>query len=274
MKIFLSWSGGQSREVAELFSDWIQCVIQECKPWISTRDIERGSVWFSEISDQLKDVSIGVIFLTKENLNKPWILFEAGALAKGLTNSRVCTFLVDLAPADIAEPLSQFNHTLVERSYVFGLVKTLNAYADSSLSEKVIDRIFDTYWSQFILEFEKISEKYTKDAELSVDEREEVDYLSEILSSVKNLSNRISRMEAKERDLHPAWLKNLENRSRHRAATEYWSLSDLEGYRRQIIKQLIDDGININKIAEMLKEEGFSDNQIHLLLDPYNRENE
>ncbi|WP_417071157.1 hypothetical protein [Niveibacterium terrae] len=96
MKVFLSWSGQSSKEVANLLSDWLCCVIQASRPWISTRDLDRGSLWFGEINDQLKDTTVGIICLTQENKTRPWILFEAGALAKGLSTSRVCTLLVDL----------------------------------------------------------------------------------------------------------------------------------------------------------------------------------
>lgn len=81
MKVFLSWSGERSRLVATLLDEWLRCVLQAIRPWISTKDIDRGSLWFSEIQDQLQDVTTGIICLTQENKEKPWILFEAGALA-------------------------------------------------------------------------------------------------------------------------------------------------------------------------------------------------
>jgi hypothetical protein len=67
MKVFLSWSGSRSKEVANLLSEWLCCVIQAARPWISTRDLDRGSLWFGEINDQLKDTSVGIICLTQEN---------------------------------------------------------------------------------------------------------------------------------------------------------------------------------------------------------------
>lgn len=42
-----------------------------------------------KLSPNVTDTSIGIICLTKDNRTKPWILFEAGALAKGLSSSRV-----------------------------------------------------------------------------------------------------------------------------------------------------------------------------------------
>ncbi|MGL6401348.1 toll/interleukin-1 receptor domain-containing protein [Aeromonas hydrophila] len=115
MKVFLSWSGERSRLVATLLDEWLRCVLQAIRPWISTKDIDRGALWFNEIQDQLQDTTTGIICLTQENKERPWILFEAGALAKGLSTSRVCTLLVDLKPSDIKDPLAQLNHTLPDR---------------------------------------------------------------------------------------------------------------------------------------------------------------
>ena len=41
--------------MAELLSEWLSCVIQAVRPWISTRDLDRGSLWFGEINDQLQE---------------------------------------------------------------------------------------------------------------------------------------------------------------------------------------------------------------------------
>ena len=139
MKVFLSWSGDRSRKVANLLSDWLCCVIQASRPWISTRDLDRGSLWFGEINDQLKDTTVGIICLTQENENRPWILFEAGALAKGLSTARVCTFLIDLVSKDIEDPLAQFNHTFPNRDSVLGLIRTLNGtLGNSSLDPRIV----------------------------------------------------------------------------------------------------------------------------------------
>ena len=44
MKIFISWSGEQSREMAEALRDWIPDVLPEAEPWMSVADIspDRG----------------------------------------------------------------------------------------------------------------------------------------------------------------------------------------------------------------------------------------
>lgn len=194
MKVFISWSGVRSRAVAELISDWLRCVIQASQPWISTRDIDRGAIWFSEINDKLKDVSVGIVCLTQENKNKPWILFETGALAKGLTTNRVCTFLIDLKPEDIEDPLGQFNHTKPDQNSVWELVRTINSCLEGkALDERILAEVFKTYWPQFIEKFEKALKE--NKPETTVAPREEKDILSEILNNTRSLSHRIRNLE-------------------------------------------------------------------------------
>lgn len=195
MKIFISWSGQRSRAVAELVSDWIKCVIQASQPWISTRDIDRGAIWFSEINDKLKDTSVGIVCLTQENKNKPWILFETGALAKGLTTNRVCTLLVDLQPADLIDPLAQFNHTLPNKQSMWELVKTINGcLSEKSLDERILEQVFATYWPQFESRFQEAIVENPPQAETPP--RSEQDLLTEILNNTRSLSHRVRDLES------------------------------------------------------------------------------
>ncbi|MFQ1973127.1 MULTISPECIES: toll/interleukin-1 receptor domain-containing protein [Aeromonas] len=194
MKVFLSWSGERSRLVATLLDEWLRCVLQAIRPWISTKDIDRGALWFNEIQDQLQDTTTGIICLTQENKERPWILFEAGALAKGLSNSRVCTLLVDLKPSDIKDPLAQLNHTLPDRDDMFELVRTLNnRLANHALDPRILEAVFNTYWEQFQQGFQAILER-TEDPEIPAP-RSDKDLLSEILDITRSLNTRINKIE-------------------------------------------------------------------------------
>lgn len=198
MKVFISWSGQRSQAVAELLHDWLKCVIQVTKPWVSSRDIDRGTLWFSEINEQLKDTSIGIICITEDNKNKPWILFEAGALAKGLSTNRVCTFLIDLKPEDLENPLAQFNHSFPTRESMLALVRTINAsLKENSLVDNVLENVFNTYWGQFDDNFQKILSKYPISE--SVTKRSEEDILAEILNTTRGLERRIRSIEYTQR---------------------------------------------------------------------------
>ena len=239
MQVFISWSGDRSRAVAELLDDWIQCVLQAVRPWMSSKDIDRGSLWFSEISDQLKDTTIGVVCLTKDNLNKPWILFESGALAKGLTSTRVCTFLIDLETTDINNPLAQFNHTLPNKDGLYELVRTLNSsLGENSLREKVLEQVFNTYWPQFEDGFAKALKE--NPAGEHTPPRTEEDILSEVLRTVRTLDRRVRSIERTE---------SLNDRNVIVHSRGHTRPSKL----KQEIRTLILDGIPIEAIEDILE---------------------
>jgi len=94
VNIFISWSGARSKSLAILLHDWLRAVVQRASPWMSDRDIEAGQRWNEQISLRLKDTSFGIVCLTSENLNAPWILFEAGAIAKSVDSARVVPVLL------------------------------------------------------------------------------------------------------------------------------------------------------------------------------------
>ena len=197
MKVFMSWSGLRSKLTAELLHDWIKCVIQAAQPWISSKGIERGALWFSEINNELKDTSVGVICLTAENKNAPWILFEAGALAKGLVNSRVCTFLVDLESHELQPPLAQFNHTFPNNESMWSLVATINnALGEKSLEISVLKRAFDTYWPQFEVAFAEIINN--NPSVTVIKPRDDKEILTEILETTRSMLGRVRKLEARE----------------------------------------------------------------------------
>lgn len=115
MKIFLSWSGKQSREIAEAFYNWLPRVIQAVKPWFS-QDIEKGAKWAAELDKALGGTRFGIVCLTPDNLPNPSLHYEAGALSK-TEGARVWTFLHGgLSSSDVAPPLSSFHATTAEKS--------------------------------------------------------------------------------------------------------------------------------------------------------------
>ena len=157
MKVFISWSGALSHEVARLLSDWLPNVLQDVEPWLSSADIDKGSVWFGQIRDKLAETAIGILCLSRENLAAPWVLFEAGALSKGLTTSRVCPLLVDILPRDLQPPLSEFNATLPIPEDMLKLLKTINAQkGEGKLTEERLQRSFSQWWGGFETDFKKV----------------------------------------------------------------------------------------------------------------------
>lgn len=247
MKVFISWSGDRSKAVAELLDEWLQCVLQAIDPWMSSKDIDRGSLWFSEITDQLADTKIGVICLTQDNKTKPWILFEAGALAKGISSSRVCTFLIDLEPTDVGNPLAQFNHTFPNHDGVYELLRTINSsLGDRALKEKVLEKVFETYWPQFEEGFKKaLSDNQPHEP---IEPRSKENMLEEVLTSVRRLDRRMREIEVSTSD-RPSDAASAREAERRRDRIP-------ASMARELIAEMIQHGMPEEFVVEHLTERG------------------
>jgi hypothetical protein len=149
MKIFLSWSGERSRSIAEALHDWLPSVIQAVCPFMSANDLEKGTRWREGLAGELESSSVSIICLTPENLESPWIHFEAGALSKQQHSSYVCTLLFGIDPVDVREPLAQFQATKADKQDIKKLVQTVNRLlGDDALADNKINETFEVWWSK------------------------------------------------------------------------------------------------------------------------------
>jgi hypothetical protein len=93
---------------------------------MSTTDIDAGARWNRDIDKELGETTFGIICLTKTNHSSPWILFEAGALAKTIEDTFVCPYLIDLVPSDIPSgPLTQFQAKRADEKETWELILQL-----------------------------------------------------------------------------------------------------------------------------------------------------
>lgn len=190
-KIFISWSRDLSNKLAEEVRKWLPGVLQFAKPYFTPSDIEKGSRWGNDISTELDCSEVGIICLTKDNLQKPWILFESGALSKNIEKSNVCTLLFNVESTDLTGPLTIFQNTKFEKEDFKKLVQTINNNGgDAKLEETVLDDVYDMWWPKLEEKVQKIldAEKNSGDASHRSDREliEEILELSRLNSRNKN----------------------------------------------------------------------------------------
>lgn len=166
MKVFISWSGERSRLIAEELKIWLKDVIQILEPFMSQHDIQKGSIWTEELDKELKSDSIALIVLTSDNIESPWINYEAGAIHKGINGNKIATLLVDIDYSQLPSTLSKFNGTKFEKGEIHSLLKSINKeLGKSSLDEAVLLRSFNSHWNRLESKYQesKSHAKYKKD---------------------------------------------------------------------------------------------------------------
>jgi hypothetical protein len=148
LTVFLSWSGDRSRFVAEGLRSWLPLVIDVPQAWLSSADIPEGSRWASTLADVLGDTDFGIVIVTPENVAAPWLLFEAGALSKHATSSRVIPYLVDMSPDELTGPLAQFQSVTADKAGTLRLVRAIAETSTVVVSPAVVARRAETFWPE------------------------------------------------------------------------------------------------------------------------------
>jgi len=144
-------------------------VIQSINPYVSSEDIDKGARWSTDIAKELEDSTFGILCVTKENLEAPWLLFEAGALSKMMDKSSVCPFIFDLKRVEVKGPILQFQSTIFEKEDVKKLLMTLNkSCGEAGLKEELLSKTFEVWWPNLEESLNNIkSEKSEEEKDIS-----------------------------------------------------------------------------------------------------------
>lgn len=187
MKLFISWSGERSKLIATALKEWLPLVLHFVDPWLSEADIEAGQRWADAVAKELEVSKFGVLCVTRENLNSPWVLFEAGALAKSLEGARVTPLLFGLDFTDITGPLAQFQAKKLEKKGVLELVHSLNQSAPQPVPEDRYRQLFEALWP----ELEKKVGQVPQAPAVARQARSQTEVLEELVEAVRAMETRM-----------------------------------------------------------------------------------
>ncbi len=226
MKIFLSWSGEKAKHVATAMKVFLQDVNHRTIVWFSPSDIYAGERWGLQLATELESTDYGIICVTQESIQSPWVLFEAGALAKSVKGGRVCPYLIDVRVSQLPGPFSQFQTKLATKSDTWELLQAINfAMADEALPEERLSRYFDNFWPDLELVLSRVNREFQ---ELPQDLRTELlETLPQIFYIVRDIE-----WKAVEAGI-PIWEINLNQAAVHvwreviQVATTYKKLEEL-----------------------------------------------
>ena len=156
MKVFISWSGKRSEQIAIALKEWLPLILQYVDPWLSQSDIKAGERWSDKIAKELEVSKFGIVCITSDNKEAPWIMFEAGALAKSIADSRVIPLFFDLEFQDISGPLTQFQSKKTEEQGLKELILSLNEASDTPVPTERLTQLFIRLWPDFLERISKI----------------------------------------------------------------------------------------------------------------------
>lgn len=199
MKIFISWSGERSHLLAQALHEWLPLVLHYVKPWLSEADVAAGERWAQAVAQELESSNFGIICVTPENLESPWVLFEAGALAKSMQGARVIPLLFNLEFSDISGPLAQFQAKKVEKGGLAEVVYSINGSAEHAIPEDRARQLFSALWPEFEKQLEAVPEHALTEKHM----RAQHEILEELVTGVRGLDARFRDLEGLVADQSP-----------------------------------------------------------------------
>jgi hypothetical protein len=200
MKVFISWSGGKSQRIALALHGWLPNVLQNIEPYISSEDIGKGMRWSSEVARALEDSSYGIICVTRENIYSPWLNFEAGAISRHMESSHVSPILIDLKPADLVGPLSQFQMTSLQFEDMIRLAHSVDSACEHSIGEARVANAVEVWRPNLERDIENAIRQELKPPEEP--QREAPDMIEELVETVRDIQRRLvnAELEAQNRE--------------------------------------------------------------------------
>lgn len=196
MRVFVSWSGLLSRNIAEALAKWLPSIIQSVDTFFSPEDIAKGDRWSSEIAASLEQCALGIFCVTPDNFGNPWLLFEAGAISNQVGSSRVIPILFgEIRTTDITGPLTQFQCATFRKDEISKVIKTLNNSAPEKgvipLKPEVLDKTFEMFWPELEKDINEIlSEHKSESCDIAL-HRSEPELLHEILEIVRHFKDEV-----------------------------------------------------------------------------------
>jgi hypothetical protein len=186
MRVFISWSGEPSRAVAEILRKYLGRVIQAVDVFMSEHDIGSGEQWGVKLSRELEESTFGILCLTRGNLDAPWLLFEAGALAKHVGAGPCGLLIGDLKDTDVKDPLSQFQHRSFSEEGLKALLRDLNGLLERRMEADDLAETFKVWWPQIDEEYQTALAAHPSAAPPEPS-RGTQELVEEILSRIRNL---------------------------------------------------------------------------------------
>jgi hypothetical protein len=168
-------------------------VLHYVQPWLSDVDIAAGERWAQSVAKELETTNFGIACLTRENVASPYILFEAGSLAKLLGESKLIPLLLDLEFRDITGPLAQFQAKKVDKDGLNEVIQSINQASSQPIPEQRTKQLFEALWP----EFEKQLSEVPKQAATQKPTRPQHEVLEELVAGVRSLDSHLRDVEEK-----------------------------------------------------------------------------
>jgi tetratricopeptide (TPR) repeat protein len=157
--VFLGHSGSLSKDLAEIFCDFLREVLSPMDPFFINGSLPVKGRWVPAIDAKFAQAEYGIFFITQANAETyNWMLYEAGAItAVNHSSNCVVPILVDIPPEELPPVYFAFQWMRFEKDSCRKLVAQL--HNESAAADTAEHALID---SRFRQEWPKLRERWDK----------------------------------------------------------------------------------------------------------------
>lgn len=159
------YSGEASRKIADALRTALAAMIQGNQYFFAHEDIPPGKDWRDHIQAELESSLFGIACVTPENVENPWIHFEAGAMS--MNGRGVVPYLAAIDRESLHSTMQSRQILVADRDGTKRLAIELNLHSNSRLPPEVLDASFEGQWpkleSNIIQALEDLKKKGKRD---------------------------------------------------------------------------------------------------------------
>lgn len=138
INIFLSWSGGSSREIARVMAEWLANLSPNIQTFVGGDEIEMGSHWLDQVKRTISSCDVAILILTKQN--SPWMNFEAGYLSAKAEEKelKIMPMLFGVAREEIPGPFNIYQSVDFSEQSIYKVSKSILSILEQDESKTTI----------------------------------------------------------------------------------------------------------------------------------------
>ena len=136
-KVFISWSGLMSKNLANELHSFLSKVIPGIDFFVSSADIKNGQSWLEVIKDEIVECDAAILCIYKENLESPWLNFEAGGVYFGGRQQSLYPFVFEHTDEGSRGPVSHLQSSSFSRNTLWEAVDELSKLTATRISQEV-----------------------------------------------------------------------------------------------------------------------------------------
>ena len=146
MKVFVSFSGEKSKRTADALVEFLPKILPTISFVLADTDIAIGERWQQSLERQTDGLNFAILCVSHDNVEKPWLMYEAGQLSR--KTPRLVPYLLNVDPADLKGPLAHLSAVLADKGGTRHLLSIMNDESEEVLPNDVLNRDFESYWPE------------------------------------------------------------------------------------------------------------------------------